>query len=119
MATLGELVLRRKLETRENPLTGIIYIPGQFQAQIVGDDAIVSFVDGGGWAVQAFLQRDGEDWGMKSDIIICTNPYGTECRRVGRAFAGTDSVVAALQVAERKKKAPRQQRQREAPSTTG
>lgn len=117
--TLGELVLRRKLEYTKNQITGIVYTPGQHEARIIKDDAIVSFVDSGGWAIQAFLQRDGDDWGLKTDIIIAVNPYGIECRRVTRSFPLTPSIRRALDEANHKKKAPRQQRQREAPSTTG
>lgn len=102
MATLAELVLRRRLKSRNNELVGILYEPGQHSASIIGDEAIVSFVDSGGWAIQAFLQRDGDDWALKSDIIMAVNPYGMECRRVGRGFPLAPSIQTALRDAEAK-----------------
>lgn len=107
MATLAELVLRRKLKYTENDLTGIVYEPGQYAAQLVGDEAIVSFVDTGGWGIQAFLVRDGDSWGLKADIIIAVNPYGIECRRVGRAFPESPSIQTALKNAKKGGRQPK------------
>lgn len=114
--TLGELVLRRRLESQEvRGGLGPIYLPGQYHAVVTGDDAILSFVDIGGWAVQMFVQYRDAEWIMKTDRFLAINTFGMEVRHIAMNTRLSGESVRALESA-RTKKAPRQQRQREAPS---
>lgn len=115
MVTLGELVLRRRLETQElRGGMGLAYVPGQRHATVTNDDAILSYVDSGGWAIQMFCTFRDDEWGLKTDIFLAVNPYGIEARRLPTSTRLNEELVRTIEVA-RKKRAPREREAHSSP----
>lgn len=108
--TIGELVLRRRLEQSEQFQTPV-YQRGQMHAVIVGEgDGILSYVDDAGSAVQAFCHKiDEHEWALKSPIILkCGPTVGPAAVALPASMRFPDEWQRALENAESKKSKKKQ-----------
>lgn len=107
--TAGELILRRKLEKREaDNITATVYLNGQHQASLVGDDAIVSYCQEG-FGLQMFCTKDSDgDWVLKTPYVLRVAPDGyIETAKMAWGYRISDESIRAIQAASKKKGAAR------------
>ena len=112
MFTLGELLVRRKLD--QDTMGGDPrYIPGQHQVTLLsrGQDAIYSFVDDAGFAIQMFWTKDDlGEWYLRDGGAVKADHNQVTVIYFPRSFAPTEKMAREFQDAEKeaqKKGAPK------------
>jgi len=98
--TVGELLARRRL--KQDTLGGVErYIPGQHSATMIGDQAILSYVDGTGFVCIVPCHFVDDEWITYAYVVRC-GLLTVDSRFMGRPQPLSEASVRALQAAVKK-----------------